>query len=264
MAKSIPGPTDAKRSPRNIQDGTTALTASPPPAITYSETVWDTRIQARYGVPSKDDVLKKATEFLVNWESVDEVPDWPGGQSGVTWGVGWDAGQHTVEELRADWAKLGDTVLKRLEKTIGKQGGEAETLTSKLDDIHISQELSLSVFKDKTLPDYHDQTTQAFPGLTALPLGIQVALISLVYNRGASTGTDSFSFDSRWEMRQIQRAVQQRDLLTIYQSIGSMIRLWKGTDIEKGMTNRRHAEQALVLPYVQPFLNGFRMMAPIA
>ena len=262
MAKLIPGPTDANRNPQNIQDGTSALTPSPPAGITYSETVWDTRIQVTFVVPSQDDVLAEASDFLIKRESIDETPNWPGGDSGITWGVGWDAGQHTVEELKSDWAELGQDVLKRLQATIGITGDDAEELVADLGDINIPQKVSLAVFKDKTLPDFYDQTAEAFPGVTDLPLGVQVALISLVYNRGPSLGKDSD--DRRWEMRQIRRAVQQRDLLSIYQNVGSMIRIWKGTDIEKGMANRRHAEQALMLPYVQRFLDGFKMFSPVA
>jgi len=211
-------------------------------------------------IGSRDDVLAEASDFLIERESIDETPNWPGGDSGVTWGVGWDAGQHSVEELKSDWAELGEDVLKRLQATIGKTGDDAEELATELSDINIPQKVSLAVFNDKTLPDFYDQTAEAFPGVTKLPLGVQVALISLVYNRGPSLGKESD--DRRWEMRQIRRAVQQRDLLSIYENFGSMIRIWKGTDIEKGMANRRHAEQALIFPYVQPFLNGFKRFAP--
>jgi hypothetical protein len=39
-----------------------------------------------------DDVTRKAAEFLIKAEAVPPHPYWPGGTSGVTLGVGWDAG----------------------------------------------------------------------------------------------------------------------------------------------------------------------------
>src|SRR5262249_35754998 len=156
-------------------------------------------------------------EFLVQWESVDEVPDWPGGNSGVTWGVGWDAGQHSRSQLESDWEELDDDVLTRLAKMIGKRGNVAAALVDEVSDIAIPRDMSLSVFQDKTLPSFYALTMQTFPGAVSLPLGVQAALISLVYNRGASLKEGD---DARLEMRKIHDAVQKRDLLAIYTNIG--------------------------------------------
>jgi hypothetical protein len=259
MAERKPGLCCTIRNPQNINDGTSALTESPKPGPvgTYSAIVWDLKVSKNYVIPTQAQVLSQASRFLTKWESVDETPNWPGGDSGVTWGVGWDSGQHTIAQLKSDWADLGDSALKRLQITIGLSGPAAEARIVDVEDIQIPTDISLNVFELKTLPSFYDLTSQTFPGLQGMPAEVQVALISLVYNRGGKLGKDTLVMDNRWEMRQIRRAVRQNDLLEIYYSLGNMVRIWKGTDIERGMKSRRHAEQTLILPYVQGVLDAF-------
>ena len=79
-----------------------------------------------------------------------------------------------------------------------------------------------------------------------------MALVSLVYNRGGKMGKDKLDkhkdiiMDRRYEMRRIRDAVAEQDLPEIARLLRQMERLWKGTDIEKGMNARREHEAALV------------------
>jgi hypothetical protein len=51
----------------------------------------------------KREVLRQAVDFLVAEENIPLHPYWPGGLSGITLGVGWDAGHHRKDELAAAW-----------------------------------------------------------------------------------------------------------------------------------------------------------------
>src|ERR1700722_7363640 len=59
-------------------------------------------------------VLSRSYEFLAIAEGVTRHPYWPGLNSGISIGVGWDLGQHSESELQADWAKLGADNLSKL------------------------------------------------------------------------------------------------------------------------------------------------------
>jgi GH24 family phage-related lysozyme (muramidase) len=72
----------------------------------------------------------------------------------------------------------------------------------------------------------------------------QAALVSLVFNRG-----NSLVGERRSEMRAIRDAVARSDHREIARQLRAMVRLWRGTDIERGMTRRRNAEAALVCSY---------------
>jgi hypothetical protein len=51
-------------------------------------------------------------------------------------------------------------------------------------------------------------------------------------------------------MRRICQAVLLRDIKWIYDEFNFMIRLWVGTENERGMRARREHERALIFPYV--------------
>jgi len=86
---------------------------------------------------------------------------------------------------------------------------------------------------------------------------VQVALLSLVYNRGPSMArgsdakkSDEDIFDSRWEMRELSRAVLFKDLVWIYCLFESMRRVWASDTASTGLIKRRDAELALIQPYI--------------
>ena len=170
-------------------------------------------------------------------------PCWPEYESGVTWGCGWDARFHTKENLYDDWKKLSNNILKRLEEFIGKSPSYAKNNIYKVKDISISWDIAYDVFINVTLPKWEKKARNAFPGFDDLPSCVRIALISLVFNRGSQIN----SSDRRIEMKNIRDYyIPMKDYKGIANQIRQMVRLWKGSSIEKGMQNRRFAEAEMV------------------
>jgi hypothetical protein len=203
---------------------------------------------------SRDDVIRKAAAFLIKAEAVAPHPYWPGGTSGVTLGVGWDAGYHSRAELRETWAALGADTLALLDGAAGKKGREAQALIPQLRAIDVPRALSIQVLNHSLNDDYYPLVVQLFPGLERLPAEAQVVFISVVFNRGPSMGHDpdwstAKEVDRRFEMRRMQADVKSADLFAIYAHLGTMKRLWE-TAGPRGLPLRRRDEQALIRPYV--------------
>jgi hypothetical protein len=181
-------------------------------------------------------------------------PYWPKGKSGVTLGVGWDAGYHSNTELRETWAALGEDATSRLSNAAGKRGPEAQALIPALRSISIPRNLSIQILTDSLKNHYYPFVIQTFPGLERLPSDIQVVFISVVFNRGAGMGSDpdwrfAKQVDERWEMRRMRDDVKRADMFAIYAHLGTMKRLWQSVD-QHGLLIRRRDEQALIRPYV--------------
>lgn len=163
-------------------------------------------------------------------------PTYPGGQSGITIGVGYDLRFQTAEDFNADWgAVLTQTQLDALTPFVGRQG--SDDAARGLNALTIPWQAAWTVFIQRLLPNYVARTRDAFPGfdrLTGLSRGV---LVSLVYNRGAKmTG------DDRKEMRDIRDAVETGNLTLIPDAILSMKRLWPDSE---GLRQRRDREAAL-------------------
>ena len=180
-------------------------------------------------------------------------PSWPGVQSGVTIGVGYDLGYYSKSQFAADWKRLldpGDYA--RLERTVGLKRTAAKNAISSVRDIIIPWAVAEQVFISKSVPVQVANTKRTFPRaiqsggapgkLNADAFG---ALVSLVFNRGGSLSQS----DSRREMRNIHEAllgnIPVADLYTyIAQQLSAMKRIWPST---QGLQRRRDAEASLVL-----------------
>ena len=167
-------------------------------------------------------------------------PTWPGGASGVTIGCGYDLGYNTATQIVEDWKDLGPTKLQELVRLAGIKGDTARRMAPTVSHIVVPWVLAEKVFMKRTLPRFGTMAADAFPGLAALHPHIQGALLSIVFNRGAS-----MKGDSRLEMRAIKEAIQRGDLKAIPGHIRSMKRLWKGKGLD-GLLRRRDAEAKLV------------------
>lgn len=167
-------------------------------------------------------------------------PVWPGGQSGVTIGVGYDLGQQRPEVISIDWAKHDDVT--RLVEQSGVSGAAAKVQVTLLADIRTLWPLAYEVFEVATVPRYYRTTQHAFgKGFLTLPANAQGALVALVYNRGGS-----MAGERRREMRAIRdECIPASDVRCIAREIRAMVRIWIGTDIERGMRVRREAEAKL-------------------
>lgn len=199
-------------------------------------------------MPLNDASLQLIIDFEVGggqqyYDKFLKSPIWPGAQSGVTIGVGYDLGYNSPDTIRTDWSPhLAEAVLARLVQCSGKKGQTAKAARAGVKDIVIEWPPALAVFEAVTIPRYTDLTRQAFPGFDNLDPNCQGALVSLVFNRGAA-----MNGDRRKEMRTIRDLVPAKDYQGIAAQFRAMKRIWIGTDIEKGMSRRRDAEADLVL-----------------
>ena len=174
-------------------------------------------------------------------------PAWPGEQSGVTIGVGYDLGYVNKAEFSEDWKDLPKDIFDRLYKVVGIKGYNAKNLIRGLKDISIPWELSLKVFNNKTVTKFYNLTKQTFPNFDNLPEDAKGGLVSLVFNRGAA-----LEGERRREMKLIRDGMKlvsvydQKALSFIANQIRKMKRIWVGGSIEKGMSRRRDAEAKLI------------------
>jgi len=174
-------------------------------------------------------------------------PTWPGEQSGVTIGVGYDLGYVNKTEFTNDWKELNQKDFDRLYKVVGIKGIAAKDLIRGLKDISIPWDLALKVFNNKTVTKFYNLTRETFPNFDNLPEDAKGGLVSLVFNRG-----NALEGDRRREMKLIRDAMSittiydQKALTFIANQIRNMKRIWIGGSIEKGMSRRRDAEAKIV------------------
>lgn len=165
-------------------------------------------------------------------------PTWPEGESGVTIGIGYDLGYTSYNKFVADWKKhlpAGD--LLRLVPCLNQKAETACLRLGKVSDISIPWEAAIYVFGHATLPEEIALTARTFPGSDKLPADAFGALVSLVYNRGAS-----MQGYRRLEMREIRDAIQNDYVEEVPKYIRAMKRLWA---TGSGLNTRREAEAIL-------------------
>lgn len=169
-------------------------------------------------------------------------PEWPGGASGVTIGVGYDLGYQIG--FVADWRDLLPTAdIAALVPWVGITGTRARDAISGLARISIPWAAAWQGYVRRTLPEEVARTHRTFappPGKALPPLAFGV-LVSLVYNRGAGMA-DPPGSDSRREMREIRDAVAAGDFDKVPAALLSMRRLWPAGN---GLVGRREREAAL-------------------
>ena|SRR2546423_1480922 len=183
----------------------------------------------------------EALALILDAEGLDQPGQWPGGESGITIGVGYDLGFVTPEQFEKDWTPyLSSDEIERLKDVIGLSGDRARQRAGEFRDIKIKRADAEQVFKERTLPLYSQRAENALPGIDQLPPAAQGALVSLTFNRG--TAMDG---DRRREMRAIRDAVAAGDLQQIANQLRSMKRLWEGKGLD-GLLKRRDAEADLV------------------
>jgi GH24 family phage-related lysozyme (muramidase) len=188
---------------------------------------------------------ERALKLIIDFEGINQPGSWPGAASGITLGYGYDLGHVTPGQFVADWgACFTAAQMARLSRAIGKTGAAARSLAASLADIRCTAADARRVLIDVSLPVYADRTRRAFPGFDVLPLDVQGALVSLVYNRGAGM-KDSPGTDNRKEMRAIRDLVASGVLVGIAAEIRAMKRLWIGKGLD-GLLRRREAEASLV------------------
>lgn len=186
---------------------------------------------------------------IINWESGGKSYyekylnrfTYPGGQSGPTIMIGVDCAYYKKEELKDIFKFLPSDDIKLILGCIGKTGPSAKDYIKKLSHIKISWENSEKVFYDTILPKFYNLTLKIWPSVESLCPNAQVALTSIVFNRGAS-----LKGSSRIEMLEIKNLVPQKNYKAISDQILKMKRLWVGKNMD-GLLKRRDEESKLVL-----------------
>jgi hypothetical protein len=90
------------------------------------------------------------------------------------------------------------------------------------------------------LPKFWSLTNALWPKIDELCEKAQIGLVSIVFNRGAST-----KGSSRTEMLNIKPLVLKKDYKGIAKEIRSMKRLWEGKNMD-GLIKRREEEAKMV------------------
>jgi GH24 family phage-related lysozyme (muramidase) len=171
---------------------------------------------------------------------------WPQGASGATVGIGYDLGYSTAEDIETDWTLLlGDSATKKLESVHGIVGFPAKAAAEQIHDVDISWENATSNFA-AILKLYAGETIRYFPNSEDLSPDSFGALVSLVYNRGSSTGIiPADTIDRRREMREIKQLCLSRKFDLIPDQIRRMKRIWQNDSAAAGLIRRRELEALL-------------------
>jgi hypothetical protein len=175
------------------------------------------------------------------YEKEFQRPVWPGGNSGVTVGIGYDVGMTQRAQVRADWGPLLSEVdLASLLAVQGVTGPAAKRLAQGVAQVKIPLAVAEEVFYTRTLPSFAELTRKTFPGVQRLPADAQGMLLSLVYNRGAS-----IDGPRRVEMANIQKLLRasKHSLPAVAAEFESMKRLWPDLP---GLQIRRQREAEVI------------------
>lgn len=167
-------------------------------------------------------------------------PEFPGGASGITWGIGYDAHQNSAAVILSDWRALGESSAARLAKTQPFSGSAARDYLPRVRDVTIPWPIASNVFLFVDLSRVDAQCRRVFPSFSSYRPTAQDAVRSLVFNRGPS-----MSGPGRVEMRALRDCLERGDYEGAARQELAMIRLWEGRDIYAGMRNRRTAEATL-------------------
>ncbi len=280
-ANRTPGRVCQFSSPATIDDGTLCRIESTIPAIGGQGSGWSNRTCMPAG--RHESVIMAAAAFVAAHEfpkgHYSPYPYLPqhgkkGGQthndpmSGITIGFGYDIHQHSERDLRSVWKALAPKDLDALATVIHVTGADADAQAqlNKVKSIEIRDDVASSALSHVTV-NYYDRACHSLPGFAQLPQPVQVALISIGFNRGfgmrdpkpKGKAGDSPAH-TRLEMREIRSAVEiyaanqsVYALKAIYDAILSMTRLWVGKGLN-GLISRRIEEAALVAKCLPPQL----------
>ncbi|MFS8980786.1 hypothetical protein PO002_41340 [Cupriavidus necator] len=196
-------------------------------------------------------ISDRAMELIVTFEVTSEAtysklyrrPVWPRGKSGVTIGIGYDIGYVTQDVLGRDWTEgIGEAAVATLAPACGCTGDAAKRILPQVTTVDVPFAPANAVFRKTVIPRTIARTVSAVPGADNLSPDCLGALVSLVYNRGASFSLDG---DRYREMRAIKADVQANQLADIPKQIRAMKRLWEGNPDMAGLLRRRELEALL-------------------
>lgn len=193
---------------------------------------------------------KKAIDLIIQFEiggrtyydKALQKPTYPGGDSGVTIGIGYDLGYNTEKQFLADWSpNLNLNFVNALRPLCGLKGEKVKgMIKGEVLNVRIPYNIAYDVFVKTSIPRYYKATLSIYPDMINLNEDTQGALVSMIYNRG--TKLDG---DRRKEMRAIIDLVKKKDYEGIAEEIEKSKRLWEGKGLD-GLVLRREAEADLI------------------
>jgi hypothetical protein len=168
-------------------------------------------------------------------------PEWPGGASGVTIGIGYDLGYATADKVRKDWgSRVPQHMLAALLDCVGAKGPQAKlVLPHDRMIIDIPWQAAMDVFMQTDIPEFTAKACRAINGADKLSPDCLGALVSLTYNRGVSFDNPD---ERHTEMRAIKRHIESGELDKVPGDFRAMKHLWPDM---KGLQTRREAEAKL-------------------
>jgi hypothetical protein len=189
--------------------------------------------------------VQEETGGRAYYERTEIKPDWPGGASGVTIGIGYDLGYCTAAELAADWAgALPASMISELAGVVGIKGSPAHSHAQSLRGaVCVPWDAAIKVFTNVDVPRWTAAVLNALPNARLLSKDSLGALLSLTFNRGASFNLPG---DRYREMRAIRDHMMGQNYTAIPAEFRSMKRIWPlGTADHTDLTNRREHEAVL-------------------
>jgi len=195
-------------------------------------------------------ISKKAIDLIIQheiggrayYEKALQKPTYPGGESGITIGLGYDLGYNTEKQFMEDWSnKINLNFINALRPVIGLKGEKARVmLKGEILQVRVPYVAAYEVFVQKSIPRYFNMTKAIYPALETLNEDTQGALVSMVFNRG-----NKLEGDSRKEMKAIVELVAKKDYEGIAEEIERSKRLWEGKGLD-GLVKRRESEADMV------------------
>lgn len=171
------------------------------------------------------------------------MPHWPGVHSGVTFGIGYDAGFVTAKQIKDDWGGLvSPNHIVYMQSVVGLTGDRAKVaITPTARQLRFPYEAAKAVYLKK-LPRFCRMTLDAYPDLPKLNPQARGIIVGLVFNRGNDL-VDNTPGEKRErrraEMAALRPLIAKADYVGIAAQIRSMKRLWDGVPDYPGDNEQR-------------------------
>lgn len=188
-----------------------------------------------------DGIVEFEVSSKAAYNRIYRKPEWPAHASGITIGIGYDVGYTTVDKLRSDWSgKIPDEMIEALIPAVGVTGAKAKQFLAQTRKVvDVPWEAAIAVHQEVTIPRYLGMLERGVPNTDKLSKDSLGALLSLVFNRGASFPNRGERYK---EMRAIKRHMAREEFDKIPGQIRAMKRLWPTS---RGLKRRRDWEAKL-------------------
>lgn len=170
-----------------------------------------------------------------------QKPEWPGAQSGITIGIGYDCGYASPAKIREDWGPhLPPNMVSALVRVAGLKGTEAKAMLARVrSQVSVPWDAAMDVFENNDMPKWEQIVLKAIPSAAKLNADCFGVIVSLAYNRGPSFTKPG---DRYREMRAIKQHIDAGQYDKVPGDLKSMARLWPNLP---GLVGRRKREAAL-------------------